>query len=543
MTRMEKAALLKDISFTLAVAIFCFFSLYGTLDMNPFGINMDSDLQNYAQILAASDHPEAFPTDPIVPLLPKDPGVPNLLTILAAWLHPTDNVATNLLCIGALAIFLHYMTYYLLGRWLFKSASLSALLSLVMSLTVYWAYGTFWGILHSDPVPRYFFAIILPLLTCFACIAVRRICLRPLVMLMAGLCMFIHTVSTLMFGPMLFFAFFCLRQGRSICTHLALTLLNGVCFSLPVIVYLCWLLGGENTMPYETALFTSVRAFRFAEDFGRLWLPLRDTFLLYCHAPPILPVGVLCSCLVWRHRHALTSRQRDFSSLFPGFVLGMAVMCLVCAVEITIAAALGKNNMSQEILRGTRFLVPLSWFMDILALSFLWRYVPGTLKACVLAASVVCLFVFAQDKQILAFRHGIALMTHCQWLDTSAAEMMVRQSALQREALDALKRNARKGELVFNDGDLMAVRYAAHCNMLPIHKDGNIIYYTHNEELARLWLSMQETISKGPDGWIKAWKDSGASLLLTDKTPSRREIEQSAELLYSNEKWLLFRRH
>ncbi|MCR5561958.1 MAG: hypothetical protein K6F46_01100 [Desulfovibrio sp.] len=539
---MKNAAILKDIFFVLLVGGFCLFSLCGTLDMTPFGINMDSDLQNYAQILVASDHPEDFPTDPIVPLLSKDPGVPNLLTMLAAWLHPTDNVATNLLCTGAFAIFLHYIAYYLLGRWLFISTSLSALLSFVMSLTVYWAYGTFWGILHSDPVPRYFFAIILPLLTGFSCIAVRRVWLRPLVMFTAGMCMFIHTVSTLMFGPMLFFSFFFLRVGRIIRSHLGLTLLNGVCFSLPVIMYLWWLLSGENAIPQETALFAQLRAYRFAEDFGRLWLPFRDTFLLYCYAPPILPTGIICAYLLWRQRHALTSRQRDFLSLFPGLVFGMVVMCLVCTAEIALSTALGKNNMSQEILRGTRFLVPLSWFMVFFALSLFWSRVHKVLKACILAASVFCLLVFAQDKQILAFRHGLARVTHCQRLDTTAAEMMVRQSTLQREALDALKRNARKGELVFNNGNLMSVRYAAHCNMLPIHKDGNIIYYAHNEELARLWLSMQEKINKGPDGWIEAWKDSAASLLLTDRTASRRELEQSAELLYVNEKWLLFRR-
>ena len=41
---------LADLLLVLLAALFCWCALQGTLDLNPQGIGMDSDLQNYAQI-------------------------------------------------------------------------------------------------------------------------------------------------------------------------------------------------------------------------------------------------------------------------------------------------------------------------------------------------------------------------------------------------------------------------------------------------------------------------------------------------------------
>ncbi|MBO5491183.1 MAG: hypothetical protein J5960_07155 [Desulfovibrio sp.] len=534
--------ILADALFVLLAGMFCLAALNGTLAMNPRAVNIDSDLQWYAQILEARLHPEAFAADPVVPLFPHEPGVPNLLTDLAGWLSPTDHAPTNLLYVGSLGIFLHFLMYYALGRWLFGRPSLAAVFSLLMSITVYWAYGTFWGNLHSDPVPRIFFADLWPLLLIGACLAVRRVALRPLVLLLTGCAVNVHTVSTLMFGPMLLMAFALLPQGRPWRRHAAHWLLCAGCFALPVAAYLWWLRGGVLAQPHDEALFAQVRAFRFEEDFQNLWLSLREILAHYSLTQPVLPVGALCWWIAWKNRARLSGRLQSLLALMPGMALGMAGMCVLCALEIWLTSILGRNNYSQEILRGTRFLIPLSWLAATAALALVWPKLPALLRGGAAFGLAFCLFFVSQDKQVLAARHCLAEVSGFAALDTAEGRGMVRAGALQMEALSALRRHIRPGELVFSNNDLMAVRYAAHCPMSPVHKDGNIIYYAKEPEIARRWVEMQRVTAADPRGWITLWKDGEAPLLLTRNVDCREELLGAGDLLFENAEWLLLRR-
>ena len=226
-----------DLVLVLLAGLFCWCALQGTLDLNPRGIGMDSDLQNYAQILEAAECPAAFALDPVAPFFPQDPGVPNLLTALAGLFPGGDNAATDMLRVGALGVFLHFLAYYVLGRCLFRSPSLAALLSILMGIAVHWSFGTFWGSMRSDPVPRIFYADLWPFLLLLACAAVKRPLLQPVTMFMAGCAMLVHTVSALMGGAMFFMAFFLLWQGRGLWRHAGLSLLNLLSFAVPVGIY------------------------------------------------------------------------------------------------------------------------------------------------------------------------------------------------------------------------------------------------------------------------------------------------------------------
>ncbi|MBQ9405168.1 MAG: hypothetical protein IJU37_00340 [Desulfovibrio sp.] len=531
-----------DCFFVLLAGIFCLAALHGTLSMNPQAVNIDSDLQWYAQILEARLHPEAFAADPIVPLFPHEPGVPNLLTVLAEWLAPTDHAPTNLLYVGSLGIFLHFCLYYLLGRWLLGSPSLAALLSLGMSITIYWAYGTFWGNLHSDPVPRIFFADIWPLLLMGACCAVRAVRLRPLVLLLTGCAIAIHTVSTLMFGPMLLMAFLCLPQEQSLRQHVRQWLCCVCCYVVPVGIYLWLLLGDMLNTPVDGPLFAEVRAYRFGEDFQSLWPSLKNVLMQYSVLQPILPVGVFCWCIAWKNRLRLSVRMQGLLALAPGMVLGMAGMCLICALEIWLTSRLGRNNMSQEILRGTRFLIPLALLMMAAALDLLWPKLPKLARVGAIVGMIFCICFVGHDKQVLAARHCLAELLSMDVLESAQGREQSHAGALQREALTALRRHIRSGELVFSNNDLMAVRYVAHCPMVPVHKDGNIIYYAKQEDIARRWIAQQRTQAAHPLGWITAWKESGAALLLTHNVECREALLHEGDLLFENAHWLLLRR-
>ena len=68
-----------DILFACMSLLFSLAALKGTLQLSPLGAGIDTDLQNYAQILEAARYPAAFAADPIARLFVHDPGVPNLI--------------------------------------------------------------------------------------------------------------------------------------------------------------------------------------------------------------------------------------------------------------------------------------------------------------------------------------------------------------------------------------------------------------------------------------------------------------------------------
>ena len=136
-----------DIVALLLIAAYALAALAGVLEISANGTELDSDLGMYACITAGERHPESFSADPTAAL--HSHSFWNAARSLGALLTPGNEYAVGLLRAGALAVFVFYAGFYLLGRWLFGSPILAAVLSLVMGVTVWVGWGTFWGVTHS----------------------------------------------------------------------------------------------------------------------------------------------------------------------------------------------------------------------------------------------------------------------------------------------------------------------------------------------------------------------------------------------------------
>ena len=111
-----------------------------------------------------------------------------------------------------------------------------------------------------------------------------------------------------------------------------------------------------------------------------------------------------------------------------------------------------------------------------------------------------------------------------------------------QDALRALRAQAGPEEIVFTDGDCMAVRFAARMPLLPVHKDGNVIYYAGDPVLARRWLAMQRCMAADGTGYMDVWRTEQAALLLTRHVEHKAQLLCYGSLLFENEDWLLLRR-
>lgn len=228
-----------DLVFMVFSALYALLALEGVIAISGHGVHMDSDLATYAQAMTHALHPGFFASDPVLNSNSPAVDISNLERLVATLLMPGDNVAVGLFRAGAVAIFIFYCGWYILGRWLFKSPALSALLSVLCGITIWIEFGTFWGINHSDPIPRVYFAAIFPLLLLFALAAIKHAKFRPAAMFLTGLSIWVHGVSALNCGAMFFVAFALSKPGETgPGAHMAGLALCLFSFFLPVLCFL-----------------------------------------------------------------------------------------------------------------------------------------------------------------------------------------------------------------------------------------------------------------------------------------------------------------
>ena len=258
-----------DLLFVLLAALYAVAAACGVPDMASGGADMDSDLSTYAFSMAGLAHPGAFVNDPVLRTLTPANSFWNLFQCVAGALTPGDAFAVGLFRAGALTIFLGLCSSYALGRWLFSSPGLAAVLSLLLSLTVWVGWGTFWGLTHSDPLPRTLYAALWPLLLLAGLAGAVRGPLRPAVMFCAGCGVWVHGLNGLAFGAMLFCAYALMKPASlRLAGHLRNLLLCLVCYFVPVLVFLRASLGqpGDFTAG-DLAVFQELFRLRWAQDY------------------------------------------------------------------------------------------------------------------------------------------------------------------------------------------------------------------------------------------------------------------------------------
>ena len=271
-TRQKSLISLADVAVLAAVLLFAFFAVRGSVLMSAEGALIDSDLATYAEGMAGAAHPHLFAEDPMLYSRTAGNSIKNLERMLAELLTSDDAFAIGLLRAGGVIVVVFYLSWYIFGRWLFGRRDFALLLVAAVSITVWVGFGTFWGITHSDPLPRVFHAAVFPWMLMLAILAIEQAALRPLAMLLAGLGMWLHGVSALNCGAMFFLAFFfhC-PKSLSLPRHVLLCLLSLMAFFTPVLIFLWPSLGiGQVFTAEELSAFYDLFALRWQEDYGHI---------------------------------------------------------------------------------------------------------------------------------------------------------------------------------------------------------------------------------------------------------------------------------
>lgn len=529
--------LLADMLFLAIAASYAWLCLQGIMDISAGGAVLDSDLQTYAQGMAGAANPELFAADPVLGSATEANSIPNAQRMLAVRLAPTDSLQIGLLRAGAVVIFLFYAGWYALGRWLFRFPAWGAMLALLSGITVWVGWGTFWGITHSDPVPRVFFAAYLPWLLMLAISAIQKPWLRPLAMLCAGCGMWIHGVNALNCGAMIFVAFFFLKpQATTFKTHLGNCVFCLLLFFTPALIFLWPSLGqGKSFSQDDLAVFTELFQMRWQKDYSNFWPRVAAFFNPASDVAPILGAGAIGWLLALRKGSPPT---KTLCRMYPPFLLALVLVTIFCWTETRYAPELGRVPMGHELVRGLRYLVPLSWIMVVAGLA---SFCGSLLRGLLLCALIACVLFFTNDRQFEAAQYALSRYTG---IDLPLAEKARNEKAYAqkyRNLMVSIKKIVPAGEPVFSDADDMAIRYLAHRPLVHTFKDGYVFFYNKDAEGSRKWLIYEKTRRSDPQGIVLAWEKSGAPwILLREK--NRWLLGDRARIVHEENGWILAKR-
>lgn len=532
---------LADLLFVLVVALYALAALHGVVALSSGGADLDSDLCTYAQGMAAVEHPANFRDDPVLHHVSPANAIWNVQRFLATLLTPDHDYAIGLLRAGALAIFIFYVNAYVLGRWLFGSPFLALILALLLGITVWVGWGTFWGITHSDPTPRSFFAALWPLLMLGAVMALTRPWARPLCMLAAGLCIWVHGISALCMGGMLFTAFALHKEKNlSLPRHVLNLCACLVAYFLPVLLFLSPSLMQKSAFSAaDMAVLLEVFKVRWAEDYGQTWTRLGAYLFEFSLTSPLFLSGLagyLCT------RRWGGARARLLASMYPGLLLGLALVVVFSWAESRWAPTQGRLPLGHELVRGMRFMVPLAWLMLVSGLACLWPRVRPVWRVGLVLAVLVPLALLNGDRQYRAALHTLQKYSPLPLpFQRENARELTRAQA-HRAALEALQQHSQPGDMVFSDAEDMGIRYLALRGLVHTFKDGYVFFYNKDLEGCRKWLRSTALMRQHPTAYIDEWLASGAPWLMSSRPQDRELLIRQGILVWENADYLLVRR-
>lgn len=529
-----------DTTFIIISIVFVVFAYLGNADLTPNGIGLDSDLQNYTQILEWGKQPALFTHDPLAHTFDYFPGLPNLMTTIAGFF--SGETYQTLLKAGAVSIFIFLLTFYILGRYLFTKPSIAALLAVIMSINVTWAYGTFWGATHSDPVPRILASAIFPLILLCGIYFNRNILIKCLLMVTCGLAIGIHSITGVALGAMFFFPFLMINTKILSLNTIKNGIILGISFLMPALVIIKNMhLPQSNLTETDIYNLKKIWNFRFEQDFSDLIGSLLSKIYLYFVEKPIFTFSIICLLFIYIKRNLLAEKVKILLKYNILFIIGLVIILLFVTFEMSISNKIGRIQISSDLLRGTKFLIPICWFFVITAVYIVDKKI--NIAVPILIITITAIFCFSIDKQILAVRHLIAKSTNIEMIESPKAQKMIKKNNEKLEALLELKSIVPSDSLVFTDIPDMSIRYFCHIPLFPVKQDGDNLYFDNDIENGLQWLKVMLLLYSVPPRAHEAWVASEAQYYFSNSSDCQNLPEDIGKILYSKNNWSICSRN
>ncbi len=373
--------------FFLAVAGFLFLS---RIQSQYPHVIIGGDGGNILSFAVALDHPEYFTGDELLNNLNNFSIYATLNIPFIRWMNQyTGDYGLAFSYLLLPQVFIQLLGFYILGRVLFKQRGWAFLFTLILAMPFDMNLEETWGI-QLEPVSRFNFQALLPYVLALAYTWRDKPRRWPWVMLLAGLLVFVHPVSTPAWGVALWLGFIPFlpktwSKGKSAAVLLGLGALFLAAASPFIVNYLIHHTQGKSA---DYKLVYQVIVTYLPDNLLNIPAALRD-FLLLTLKSGLLPASVVGATALW----LLLRHDRSRLKLALFWLLGIfLVSVLLPWVEQSVERFYRIIPIETDLVRGMRYFV---FFMLILCLWPLAELAQRFLRPATSKAALVCGILFA----------------------------------------------------------------------------------------------------------------------------------------------------
>jgi len=460
------------------------------------------DAANYAGFAAALDNPALFAKDP---LLGKLENINFYLTFhipLARFLAKALDVdyASGWLFSLIPQLFLQLCGFYILGRVLFHSRLGGVLFSFLSLARIDLNLATFWGF-HPDPLARTTFQSCLPFLLAGAVHWRSKPTYWPILMTLAGLCIYVHPVSTpiwaLAIWTGLWLGFDPNWSGKKRVAWMGLCGLTFLIVAGPFIANYFSTYEHGQSLDYD--LIYPILKQRYAPGYHDIPLALTSYFSILSKEP-VWFFGLFSIAIVVTKRKT-NEEQARLNLILTWFCVLAVFGALFPLLEQELCKRLRLIPPEIDLIRNIRYFV---LFLEIAVFSLLWRQgFPRKLldwaQVTVFSAAYCTIIIpgFQTTNGILSLFNSDSSTNYF-----SPSELDI----FNRDLLTDISHLTPPGStlLTLNDDLALPIRYGSLRSVLYTFKDGGVLGYANHQDLVA-WDQLRQRISQT----VNTYSDTG----------------------------------
>lgn len=529
-----------DLWLLLGLIVFSIIIHYGRIGASVEGIALATDPAMYCSIIAAGMMPEAFKGD----VLLSQPAILDIYRLihfpLIEWLSVDGNVGLGYLRLTGLHVFLHYCGFYLLGRMLLGARWKALVFTILMGMTYWIPWGTYWGGGYLDYTPRTSFAALCGFLLCAVLAVLDKPRWWPIVLFAAGGLVYVHSISAPAVLASLWLGFAAARPvGVTWKRHSLWMLFTGLCGLIPLVPYaLHFFSPGLSLSAADTQVFKDLVLLRFDREFTFYREGIRDFLLQYTMVGvfPLAAAAVAAIC-AWG-----TKQEKRFAVQVGMWCLGPVVVTGLFIVDQSLAAMRQAPPMQFDLIRTLRFVPFFAICTMFLGLNAVVRRTQqGGRRLRFLGAFLyfgvsVGLFIGSSSNLVRT-----SMAYYWNNADPQRYEQAYHKTLQRKQMLDALGEHTPPSARIFAPFEDEAVRYYAHRSLVFAWKDAGSFYGAKSVADLIQWLRVYRGMEALPTAYIGLAPSTGAEYVVSNRPQDRALLAQLGTIVWENATYTLVR--
>ncbi len=429
---------------------------------------LGSDAANIASMAVSLNHPDLFENDFFLQNPDNFKIYLQIHVVIIRLLGDLlNNYSLPFVIILGPTVFLTLIGNYWLGRTVLNNRFWAMLFVVFNSIPVYLLFEN-WG-LAEDSVPRTFMQATLPFLLALIWIWKDSPKKWPVIAILTGLLTYIHAVGTPTIMAMVILSLIWMMPNtwplkKKLLIGFVLSLIMIIVGSIFIINYLSI---KQQVLPFDYETITKLYRTYFPPNILDVKTSLGLLLKFYWESW-ILPIGLVGLFILW----FCQDNSRRLTRLMIAWLVGIAIVSiLIPYVERIIEAYLRIFPIETELIRGTRFFVPVLGMISLASLSHVFNLIKfKSIKIILVIFGIIFIghYFSYRSTNLLSFEKTRACISQGKFLCTEKSDLQNLLTAID-------ERTPTKSSIYYandsHDTLPLAVRYISHRSLVYSWKD------------------------------------------------------------------------